>query len=190
MLLARCRHASARFLGGTPVPVSTRSPGILRNATLPLADELTNTAVAAVVTGRPCPEPVLRLDASWPHALPGTRDLRKLNMREDGTHFVRDCDGPCTRPSSPCGSSRPGPPCGSRLTAPGHAGGLNASGPRLAAMMRYVYRWLPPADVPAPQLLAGVCREATRPPTTVASVRRLLAEAGGSAAECVIRGCS
>jgi germicidin synthase len=53
-----------------------------------------DTAVAAVVTGRPRPESVLRLDAAWHHTLPGTRDLHKLDTREDGTHFVMDRRGP------------------------------------------------------------------------------------------------
>ncbi|HEY3478180.1 MAG TPA: type III polyketide synthase [Streptomyces sp.] len=53
-----------------------------------------DTAVATVVTGRPRPESVLRLDAAWHHTLPGTRDLHKLDTREDGTHFVMDRRGP------------------------------------------------------------------------------------------------
>ncbi|MFI1093275.1 type III polyketide synthase [Streptomyces sp. NPDC020917] len=53
-----------------------------------------DTAVAAVVTGRPRPESVLRLDASWNHTLPGTRDLHRLETRADGTHFVMDRRGP------------------------------------------------------------------------------------------------
>ncbi|MEC3993861.1 type III polyketide synthase [Actinacidiphila sp. DG2A-62] len=53
-----------------------------------------DTAVAAVVTGRPRAESVLRLDASWHHTLPGTRDLHRLETREDGTHFVMDRRGP------------------------------------------------------------------------------------------------
>ncbi|MEU9518672.1 type III polyketide synthase [Streptomyces sp. NPDC048224] len=53
-----------------------------------------DTAVAAVVTGRPRPESVLRLDASWHHTLPGTQDLHRLDTRADGTHFVMDRRGP------------------------------------------------------------------------------------------------
>ncbi|GHJ35161.1 type III polyketide synthase [Streptomyces sp. TS71-3] len=53
-----------------------------------------DTAVAAVVTGRPRPESVLRLDAAWHHTLPGTRDLHRLETRADGTHFVMDRRGP------------------------------------------------------------------------------------------------
>ncbi|MFJ3285071.1 type III polyketide synthase [Streptomyces sp. NPDC086669] len=53
-----------------------------------------DTAVAAVVTGRPRPESVLRLDSSWNHTLPGTQDLHRLDTRADGTHFVMDRRGP------------------------------------------------------------------------------------------------
>jgi len=53
-----------------------------------------DTAVAAVVTGRQRRESVLRLDASWNHTLPGTRDLHRLDTRADGTHFVMDRRGP------------------------------------------------------------------------------------------------
>ncbi|MEU0600887.1 type III polyketide synthase [Streptomyces sp. NPDC006393] len=53
-----------------------------------------DTAVAAVVTGRPRPESVLRLDAAWHHTLPGTHDLHRLDTRADGTHFVMDRRGP------------------------------------------------------------------------------------------------
>ncbi|OUD04483.1 polyketide synthase [Streptomyces swartbergensis] len=53
-----------------------------------------DTAVAAVVTGRPRPESVLRLDAAWHHTLPGTRDLHRLETRADGAHFVMDRRGP------------------------------------------------------------------------------------------------
>ncbi|MFF8012832.1 type III polyketide synthase [Streptomyces sp. NPDC007929] len=53
-----------------------------------------DTAVAAVVTGRPRPESVLRLDSAWHHTLPGTQDLHRLETREDGTHFVMDRRGP------------------------------------------------------------------------------------------------
>jgi len=53
-----------------------------------------DTAVAAVVTGRPRPESALRLDAAWNHTLPGTQDLHRLETREDGTHFVMDRRGP------------------------------------------------------------------------------------------------
>lgn len=53
-----------------------------------------DTAVAVVVTGRRRPESVLRLDASWNHTLPGTRDLHRLETRADGTHFVMDRRGP------------------------------------------------------------------------------------------------
>lgn len=53
-----------------------------------------DTAVAAVVTGRPRPESVLRLDASWHDTLPGTQDLHRLETRTDGTHFVMDRRGP------------------------------------------------------------------------------------------------
>ncbi|MCZ4099359.1 MULTISPECIES: type III polyketide synthase [Streptomyces] len=53
-----------------------------------------DTAVAAVVTGRPRPQSVLRLDAAWHHTLPGTRDLHRLDTRADGTHFVMDRRGP------------------------------------------------------------------------------------------------
>jgi germicidin synthase len=53
-----------------------------------------DTAVATVVTGRPRPESVLRLDAAWHHTLPGTQDLHRLETRADGTHFVMDRRGP------------------------------------------------------------------------------------------------
>ncbi|MFR0357276.1 type III polyketide synthase [Streptomyces sediminimaris] len=53
-----------------------------------------DTAVAAVVTGRPRPESVLRLDATWHHTLAGTSDLHRLDTRADGTHFVMDRRGP------------------------------------------------------------------------------------------------
>ncbi|WP_340373908.1 type III polyketide synthase [Streptomyces sp. SS7] len=53
-----------------------------------------DTAVAVVVTGRPGPESVLRLDAVWHHTLPGTMDLHRLETRTDGTHFVMDRRGP------------------------------------------------------------------------------------------------
>ncbi|MFD0319306.1 type III polyketide synthase [Streptomyces flavalbus] len=53
-----------------------------------------DTAVAAVVTGRPRPESALRLDAAWHHTLPGTQDLHRLDTRADGTHFVMDRRGP------------------------------------------------------------------------------------------------
>ncbi|MFI8296661.1 type III polyketide synthase [Streptomyces nigra] len=53
-----------------------------------------DTAVAAVVTGRPRPESVLRLDSAWNHTLPGTQDLHRLDTRADGTHFVMDRRGP------------------------------------------------------------------------------------------------
>ncbi|MEU6589979.1 type III polyketide synthase [Streptomyces sp. NPDC046881] len=53
-----------------------------------------DTAVAAVVTGRPRRESVLRLDAAWHHTLPGTQDLHRLETRADGTHFVMDRRGP------------------------------------------------------------------------------------------------
>lgn len=53
-----------------------------------------DTAVAAVVTGRPRPESVLRLDTAWHHSLPGTQDLHRLETRADGTHFVMDRRGP------------------------------------------------------------------------------------------------
>ncbi|WP_217169356.1 type III polyketide synthase [Streptomyces sp. AC512_CC834] len=53
-----------------------------------------DTAVAAVVTGRPRPESVLRLDSAWHHTLPGTQDLHRLETRADGTHFVMDRRGP------------------------------------------------------------------------------------------------
>ncbi|SEG90869.1 germicidin synthase [Actinacidiphila yanglinensis] len=53
-----------------------------------------DTAVAAVVTGRPRPESVLRLDTAWHHTLPGTQDLHRLETRADGTHFVMDRRGP------------------------------------------------------------------------------------------------
>lgn len=53
-----------------------------------------DTAVAAVVTGRPRRESVLRLDAAWHHTLPGTQDLHRLETRADGTHFVMDRGGP------------------------------------------------------------------------------------------------
>ncbi|MFF7731450.1 type III polyketide synthase [Streptomyces sp. NPDC007984] len=53
-----------------------------------------DTAVAAVVTGRPRPESVLRLDSAWHHTLPGTQDLHRLETRVDGTHFVMDRRGP------------------------------------------------------------------------------------------------
>ncbi|MFF6952205.1 type III polyketide synthase [Streptomyces iakyrus] len=53
-----------------------------------------DTAVAAVVTGRPRPEAVLRLDSAWHHTLPGTQDLHRLETRDDGTHFVMDRRGP------------------------------------------------------------------------------------------------
>lgn len=53
-----------------------------------------DTAVAAVVTGRPRPQSVLRLDAAWHHSLPGTAHLHRLDTRADGTHFVMDRSGP------------------------------------------------------------------------------------------------
>ncbi|MEU0675569.1 type III polyketide synthase [Streptomyces sp. NPDC006172] len=53
-----------------------------------------DTAVAAVVTGRPRRESVLRLDAAWHHTLPGTQDLHRLETRADGAHFVMDRRGP------------------------------------------------------------------------------------------------
>ncbi|MGW1268429.1 type III polyketide synthase [Streptomyces sp. NPDC002491] len=53
-----------------------------------------DTAVAAVVTGRPRPESALRLDAAWHHTLPGTQDLHRLETRADGAHFVMDRRGP------------------------------------------------------------------------------------------------
>src|SRR4029079_17816671 len=53
-----------------------------------------DTAVAAVVTGRPRRESVLRLDAAWHHTVPGTQDLHCLETRADGTHFVMDRRGP------------------------------------------------------------------------------------------------
>ena len=53
-----------------------------------------DTAVAAVVTGRPRRESVLRLDSAWHHTLPGTQDLHRLETRADGTHFVMDRRGP------------------------------------------------------------------------------------------------
>lgn len=53
-----------------------------------------DTAVAAVVTGRPRPESLLRLDEAWHHTLPGTQDLHRLETRADGTHFVMDRRGP------------------------------------------------------------------------------------------------
>ncbi|MFG2882722.1 type III polyketide synthase [Streptomyces sp. NPDC048297] len=53
-----------------------------------------DTAVAAVVTGRPRRESVLRLDAAWHHTPPGTHDLHRLETRADGTHFVMDRHGP------------------------------------------------------------------------------------------------
>ncbi|MET9136972.1 type III polyketide synthase [Streptomyces parvulus] len=53
-----------------------------------------DTAVAAVATGRPRPQSVLRLDASWSHTLPDTQDLHRLETRADGTHFVMDRRGP------------------------------------------------------------------------------------------------
>ena len=53
-----------------------------------------DTAVAAVVTGRPRHESVLRLDAAWHHTLPGTQDLHRLETRADGAHFVMDRRGP------------------------------------------------------------------------------------------------
>ncbi|MFE5402712.1 type III polyketide synthase [Streptomyces sp. NPDC056580] len=53
-----------------------------------------DTAVAAVVTGRPRRESVLRLDGAWHHTLPGTQDLHRLETRADGTHFVMDRRGP------------------------------------------------------------------------------------------------
>ncbi|MFI9247510.1 type III polyketide synthase [Streptomyces sp. NPDC053086] len=53
-----------------------------------------DTAVAAVVTGRPRRESALRLDAAWHHTLPGTQDLHRLVTRADGTHFVMDRRGP------------------------------------------------------------------------------------------------
>jgi len=53
-----------------------------------------DTAVAAVVTGRPRTESILRLDAAWHHTLPKTSDLHWLDTRADGTHFVMDRRGP------------------------------------------------------------------------------------------------
>jgi germicidin synthase len=53
-----------------------------------------DTAVAAVVTGRPRPGAALRLDASWHHTLHDTSDLHRLHTRADGVHFVMDRSGP------------------------------------------------------------------------------------------------
>ncbi|MFF0203328.1 type III polyketide synthase [Streptomyces sp. NPDC005017] len=53
-----------------------------------------DTAVAAVVTGRPRAESVVRLDAAWHHTVPDTQDLHRLETRDDGTHFVMDRRGP------------------------------------------------------------------------------------------------
>jgi germicidin synthase len=53
-----------------------------------------DTAVAAVVTGRPRRESVLRLDTAWHHTLPDTQHLHRLETRADGTHFVMDRRGP------------------------------------------------------------------------------------------------
>lgn len=53
-----------------------------------------DTAVAAVVTGRPRPGVCLRLDAVWHHTLHGTADLHRLDTRSDGVHFVMDRSGP------------------------------------------------------------------------------------------------
>ncbi|MFG2789552.1 type III polyketide synthase [Streptomyces sp. NPDC048419] len=53
-----------------------------------------DTAVAAVITGRPRTESVLRLDAAWHHTLAGTSNLHWLDTRADGTHFVMDRRGP------------------------------------------------------------------------------------------------
>lgn len=53
-----------------------------------------DTAVAAVVTGRPRPSTCLRLDAFWHHTLHGTADLHQLHTRADGVHFVMDRSGP------------------------------------------------------------------------------------------------
>lgn len=53
-----------------------------------------DTAVAAVVTGRPLPGACLRLEAVWHHTLPGTMDLHRLHTRHDGVHFVMDRSGP------------------------------------------------------------------------------------------------
>lgn len=53
-----------------------------------------DTAVAAVVTGRPGKQSLLRLDAAWHHTLSGTADLHRLETRTDGTHFVMDRRGP------------------------------------------------------------------------------------------------
>ncbi|MFJ8810483.1 type III polyketide synthase [Streptomyces sp. NPDC102490] len=53
-----------------------------------------DTAVAAVVTGRPRRESVLRLDTAWHRTLPDTQHLHRLETRADGTHFVMDRRGP------------------------------------------------------------------------------------------------
>ncbi len=53
-----------------------------------------DTAVAAVVTGRPRPQSCLRLDGVWHQTLPGTMDLHRLHTRHDGVHFVMDRSGP------------------------------------------------------------------------------------------------
>lgn len=53
-----------------------------------------DTAVAAVVTGRPRPGTCLRLDAVWHHTLPGTMGLHRLETRDDGVHFLMDRSGP------------------------------------------------------------------------------------------------
>lgn len=53
-----------------------------------------DTAVAAVVSGRPRPGACLRLDAAWHHTLPDTTHLHRLQTRQDGVHFVMDRSGP------------------------------------------------------------------------------------------------
>ncbi|WNI18859.1 type III polyketide synthase [Actinacidiphila sp. ITFR-21] len=53
-----------------------------------------DTAVAAVVTGRPRPGVCLRLDAAWHHTLPDTMGLHRLETRHDGVHFLMDRSGP------------------------------------------------------------------------------------------------
>jgi germicidin synthase len=53
-----------------------------------------DTAVAAVVSGRPAPGVCLRLDAVWHHTLRDTAHLHQLHTKADGVHFVMGRSGP------------------------------------------------------------------------------------------------
>ncbi|MFJ1583628.1 type III polyketide synthase [Streptomyces sp. NPDC088197] len=53
-----------------------------------------DTAVAAVVRGRPDQGAFLRLDAAWHRTVPGTADIHRLHTRADGVHYEMDRSGP------------------------------------------------------------------------------------------------